>query len=511
MPTNHAWIANNTMQTCNNEQLIQQVMSESGVGFGTSGARGLAEAMTDRICYTYTTAFLQHLESTSQLTSNRCLAIGGDLRPSTTRIMKAVTKAATEKGFAALNCGLLPSPAIALYGIMEKIPSIMVTGSHIPDDRNGIKFNTQNGEILKQDEESIRQQKVSIPTELFNENGQLAVNHHMPVITHKAKNHYVNRYLCCFPPESLNGLKIGLYEHSGVAREILGEILTGLGATVVRLGRSDSFIPVDTEAIREEDISLAKRWSSEHKLDSIVSTDGDADRPLISDESGNWLRGDIAGVLCARFLGIKNLATPVSCNTVVEKCGWFDHVARTRIGSPYVIEAMQKIISDGGSSVAGYEANGGFLIGDQLKIGDSLLEPLPTRDAVIVIISLLLLSQQQKVPISELVNLLPPRFTFSNRLKDFPTETSNKLLHQLASDDGGVNPSRIDDIFGMPFGKVKTVDMTDGLRITFVSEEVVHLRPSGNAPELRCYNEADTEARAAEMNLICLKLLDKIR
>jgi hypothetical protein len=45
----------------------------------------------------------------------------------------------------AVNCGFIPSPAVALYGITREIPSIMVTGSHIPDDRNGIKFNQCNG------------------------------------------------------------------------------------------------------------------------------------------------------------------------------------------------------------------------------------------------------------------------------------------------------------------------------------------------------------------------------
>ncbi len=485
-------------------------MSESGVGFGTSGARGLARAMTDRICYAYTIAFLQHLEATAQLRQQIHVAIGGDLRPSTPRIIRAVAKAATDKGFTVLNCGLLPSPALALYGIQEGAASIMVTGSHIPDDRNGIKFNTPSGEILKQDEESIRQQEVNLPATIFNGEGQFNAKHPMPAETDRAKTAYIDRYLRTFPTGCLQRLRIGVYEHSGVARDILREILTSLGATVIRLGRSDSFVPVDTEAIRAEDVALAKKWAVEHSLDSIVSTDGDADRPLISDEAGNWLRGDIAGVLCAKYLEVKNLATPVSCNSVVEKCGWFDQIVRTRIGSPYVIEAMKQIISAGGSSVAGYEANGGFLTGDKLRVGDSILEPLPTRDAMIVILSILLFSHKQKIPISRLVNLLPQRFTFSNRLKEFPTALTTKLLRQL-TENSGVNFSRIEELFGIHFGAVKAVDQTDGLRITFENNEVAHLRPSGNAPELRCYNEADSEDRAAEMNRICLGLLDKMR
>jgi phosphomannomutase len=41
----------------------------------------------------------------------------------------------------------------------------------------------------------------------------------------------------------------------------------------------------------------------------------------------------------------------------------------------------------------------------------------------------------------------------------------------------------------------------------FDSDEVIHLRPSGNAPEFRCYNEAATAARVAELNIACMKIL----
>jgi hypothetical protein len=51
------------------------------------------------------------------------------------------------------------------------------------------------------------------------------------------------------------------------------------------------------------------------------------------------------------------------------------------------------------------------------------------------------------------------------------------------------------------------LDRTDGLRITFENGEIVHLRPSGNAPELRCYTEAASEARAQELNVRCLERL----
>jgi phosphomannomutase len=70
------------------------------------------------------------------------------------------------------HCGFVPSPAVAAYGFARGIPSLMVTGSHIPDDRNGIKFNRADGEVLKPDEAAIRAQGVDLP-DLFDAAGML--------------------------------------------------------------------------------------------------------------------------------------------------------------------------------------------------------------------------------------------------------------------------------------------------------------------------------------------------
>ena len=488
--------------------LISSLMQESGVGFGTSGARGLADAMTDLVCYAYTSAFLQHLESSGDLSAGCSVAIAGDYRPSTPRIMAAAAKAVEDKGLLPLNCGFVPSPTVALFGIEQGIPAIMVTGSHIPDDRNGIKFNKPSGEILKQDEAAIRAQSVAVADGLFDDRGRFVSPAVLPAESDEAYRLYRERYLNLFPADALEGKRIGLYEHSGVARQILGEVLEALGAEVVRLGFSKTFIPVDTEAIRPEDVKLAKQWAFEYQLDSVVSTDGDGDRPLVSDENGNWLRGDVAGILCARYLGAQRVVTPVSSNSAVEKSGWFDGVTRTRIGSPYVIEAMEQLLAGGRTGVVGYEANGGFLIADRLEQDGRRLEPLPTRDAVIVILSILMLSKAWGVPVSGLLERLPARYTCSDRLKNFPREQSLALIGKFSTGERDKDKSAIEAVFGAELGPVKGVDETDGLRITFESSEVVHLRPSGNAPELRCYNEAETESRAQELNRHCMDLLE---
>jgi phosphomannomutase len=486
---------------------VESLMVESGVKFGTSGARGPASAMTDEVCYLYTAAFIQHLERTGELKGQSPMAVGGDLRPSTDRIMTAAARAVSDRGYIPMGCGKLPSPALAYYGLVKSMPTVMVTGSHIPDDRNGIKYTRKKGEILKADEAAIKGEKVVAPDGLFDDEGMFMSSPAPLVEDREAMAMYVSRHLEFFPEHCLKGKKIGVYQHSAVGRELMVEILTGLGAHVKPLGFSDVFVPVDTEAIRPEDVAAARKWAGEYGFDAIVSTDGDSDRPLISDETGEWLRGDVAGILTAAYFGADAVATPVSCNTALEKSGWFKSVYRTRIGSPYVIEGMAQALEAGAERVVGYEANGGFLMASNILQNGRTLRALPTRDAVIVHLAILLLSIQKGKKISELMNDLPRRFTHSNRLKEFPTEKSFEAIKKLCCGHAEKDREAIETVFGSHFGQVSTVDTTDGLRMTFQNNEVVHLRPSGNAPEFRCYNEADTAERAEEMNEICMKIM----
>ncbi len=483
---------------------IGQVMADSGVKFGTSGARGTVDAMTDEVCYAYTSAFLQHLEKSGQL-KFPTLAVGGDLRPSTPRIMEAVAMAGRDRGYRIINCGFVPSPALALYGLEKDLPAVMVTGSHIPDDRNGLKFNKPTGEILKADEIAIRGQTVSIPENRFGKEGAPRSKLGLPEVDSTAFERYVERYLRFFPAGCLTGLRVGVYEHSSVARETLTAVLSGLGAEVIGLGRSDIFIPVDTEAIRTKDIELARHWSSEYELDSIVSTDGDGDRPMVSDEMGRWLRGDITGILCARYLRADTVVTPISSNTAVEMTGEFTEVVRTRIGSPFVIEAMESACAQGAKCVVGYEANGGFLTATSIEIEGRALAPLPTRDATIVPV-IVLLSARESGGVSRLLSTLPGRYTASDRVKAFPVEWARHKLEELKPNPTA-NLRRFEEVFGF-CGFPIASDSTDGLRVTYENGEIIHLRPSGNAPEIRCYVESASEDRSADLLARCMQRME---
>jgi phosphomannomutase len=490
--------------------LVEVWMARSRVAFGTSGARGLVSDMTDAVCYAYTRGFLGYMLDAGLWTGGP-VGIAGDLRSSSPRIMAACARAISDLGFEVVNGGFIPSPAIAGYGFAHRMPTLMVTGSHIPEDRNGIKFNLPTGEILKGDEQGIRQQDVSLPQGLVDAEGAFVTSIPLPPVDEAPYSHYVARYLRFFPADCLAGMRVGLYEHSSVGRTVFLEVLQQLGARVTRLGHSTQFVSVDTEAIRPEDVRLARDWAAGGAFDALVSADGDADRPLVADEKGEWLRGDIAGILCARYLGIQGVVTPVSSNTALEKSGWFAPISRTRIGSPYVIEGMQELVSRRVSPVAGYEANGGFLLATPLESQGRMLAALPTRDALIVALTILCMARAEGGTVSGLSKTLPARFTHSDRLKAFPTALSQAKLAALQSGDFRVDAQAFAALFDGTLGPVRALDSTDGLRATFESGEIVHLRPSGNAPELRAYTEASSSSRAAQLNARCLEMLESWR
>ncbi|NOU51787.1 phosphomannomutase [Pseudoalteromonas sp. JBTF-M23] len=457
----------------------QDVIANSGVSFGTSGVRGLVSDLNANVCAAFTVNFINVMRSNFSFHS---VAIAIDNRPSSYAMAQACAEVLQELNITVLYYGVIPTPALAYSAMQDEIPAIMVTGSHIPFDRNGLKFYRPDGEISKEDESLI-------VTSSFNFN-RLSSLSELPVLA-TATERYITRYTSLFNPDTLAGLRIGIYEHSSAGRDIYSELFSALGATVIPLGRSDNFVPIDTEAVSEEDKRLAKKWTKEHQLDALFSTDGDGDRPLLADEKGLWLRGDILGLLCARLLSIKTLAVPVSCNSAIELSGSFDKVLRTKIGSPYVIAAFEQL-STKSNSFAGFEANGGFLLGSDILLNDKVLRALPTRDAVLP--AIILLAKAKVTPLSIQVSELPSRYTHSDRLQNISKEISNRLI-----EFGIAKPEALLVKLGLNFEKEIILNTIDGLRIDLGKYGCVHFRPSGNAPELRCYVEADSPDRASQL------------
>ena len=541
--------------------------------FGTSGRRGKVLHLTQLEIYINALAELEYLQSLPA-------ALGGirrddefyfayDLRPSSTcyvaeqegrgEIAQAIERAIKDAGMRPINLDKIPTPALASYALERGKASMMITGSHIPNEWNGYKTYSSTGELLKKDEipiniraEQIRDRIYNQPYEgsYFDRRGNFK---HGPCklspLNHAGRNAYITRYLDFFAHKNLVGKRILVYQHSAVGSEILVEILTMFGAEVYSTDRTTNFVAIDTESIDKEQLKviqeLGNKYSAEHgPFDAIVSTDGDSDRPLVLflEKSTfdvkctgriRFFGGDLLGIIVAEYLNASDVVVPINTSDAVDRCSLMDRVKpKTRIGSPYVIEGMQKVIQGGGEIVCGWEANGGFFTGSDIVSPCGVLKALPTRDAVLPILCLLFSMQDKNCSMVERFSLLPKRFSHSVRLKNYPKakgqqvvrwfSPDNKAIREVAFhgdgitilDDKGPKLALDTDIKQMRsirellasvfkpkigFNEIARINYTDGTRISFCNRDVVHLRPSGNADEFRIYIVADTQDRAEEI------------
>lgn len=455
----------------------------SSLKFGTSGLRGLVSELTDAVCFSYSTAFLEHLVAQGVAPGSTVL-IGQDLRDSSPRIAEACMAAVDALGMVVENCSVLPTPALALRAMTLKVPAIMVTGSHIPADRNGLKFYRPDGEIDKADEaEIVRRVAAGV-------SGPQAGKRHNMLIT--AYDEYFSRCESILKWPALRGKKIGVYCHSSAAQDLMLELLTALDAEAHAFGISNEFVPIDTEALSKEDLAFAKATVAEHRLDALISTDGDADRPMLFDEKGQFVRGDLLGILTAKFLGADAVVTPVTSTSAIEQSSFFKSVVRTKVGSPFVIAGMEEAKRQGGRIIVGFEANGGVLLGSDVELAGRTLSALPTRDAMLPMLAVLGLGLKEGRTISELVETLPARFAVSGRLEQIGPEKTGPFLEKLQ--DAAFQAAYFDGK-----GTIRAVDRIDGVRFVFDSGDTVHYRASGNAPELRCYAETGDQDRSAAL------------
>ena len=457
--------------------------------FGTSGLRGLAADLEGPATALYATAFARHLLAAGLAREGDDILIGRDFRASSPAIAAIATGALRKAGFNPRDCGTLPTPALALFGLARKAACLMVTGSHIPADRNGIKFYRPDGEIDKADETAITAAAAAIRAE---GTALDAARETADDLHREAMALYGARNRTLLPEGSLAGLRVGVYQHSMVARDLFVDVLVHYGADVVALGRSESFVPVDTEAVGTETVALLQGWGLQHGLHAILSADGDGDRPLVADETGMPMRGDLVGLIASRFLGATAIATPVTSNSGIE-AAVSARVLRTKVGSPFVIAAMNEAVASGETAVAGFEANGGTLTATPFVVNGHTLAPLPTRDSLMPVLAVLALAAAESRPLSAIASGFALPAAASDRLENFPVETSAALMAELRSDAGALSA------FLAPIGVPMRSSDIDGLRVTLEDGSTVHFRPSGNAPEMRCYVEAKDQAAAARL------------
>ncbi len=479
------------------------------LAFGTSGLRGLVADMTDLECYINAAGFIGYLLASKDISEGATICLAGDLRESTPRITQIVAQAIMDTGCKVDYYGLIPTPATAYWGMRHNQASIMVTGSHIPADRNGVKFYKREGEVLKPDEAPIKEAVMRVRERLYQQSaanspfdGQGVYKRPLSEleIHPEANQYFKERFLDIFSADTFTGKKIIVYQHSAVGRDLIVEVLNSLGAETVPVDRSEQFIPIDSENVTPANQTYFRSLAQAHPdAFAIVSTDGDSDRPFVIDELGTFHRGDILGAVVAETLRADFAAVPISSNDAVDmylqKRGI--PLVHTKIGSPYVVTAMQAGQSKGHKRVVGWEVNGGFMTGSDFSISGRTLSALPTRDALLPILCALQAAVINNVTLSQLFGALPKRYTQAGLIDNFPVAISQELIKNYGVDSPEIR-ARLGQFFTTEsgFDDITAIDATDGIRISFSNGDIAHIRPSGNAPQLRVYSVADSQNRA---------------
>ncbi len=438
--------------------------------FGTSGIRGSSEGFfTNQFCQTLGEAFGNWLKSKNR---EGDVAIAYDPRDSSPRIKDEFLKGLASTGYEILDEGVIPTPALAYF--VNKNPhlagGVMITGSHITSDLNGIKFFLGSGEIQKTHEVEIEKIISSIPI----------TNHQSQTTNIKVDSAARDLYL-----DMLVGLAslpypewtVAVDTANGAQSEIIRPLFERLSLTLVTTGdcdiQSPYFVPRDTE-VQTSTADLQKHVIS-NKADLGVAFDADGDRVVFIDPKGQFVPGDYSCTLLAREDDSEKIVTTVSTSSVVDSIG--KHIFRTPVGSPFVTAKMQEV-----GATFGFEPNGGSISSDLHY----------SRDGGSTFIKLLNLLKKSGKSLDELVSTLPHYAMYKDKI-DCPVNKYQQIYDTVSE--------KYSD---------HEQDKTDGLKVFLNSTDWLLFRGSGNAPEFRVIVQAHAEATARDLALKSLKLIKSI-
>lgn len=154
----------------------------------------------------------------------------------------------------------------------------------------------------------------------------------------------------------LAGMELVQLAYDPLHRGLIGDALHALGAKILELDRSQTFIPLDTKGVpawtRDEVFSL----KAQHRSETLVSSDSDSDRTLVAEEWGGIFPDNLLGQMAPTAPDADTVVAPVSFTMGVELSERFGRVLRIRLGSPIVIADMEP--AEGW--FVGYEIMDGF-------------------------------------------------------------------------------------------------------------------------------------------------------
>lgn len=432
--------------------------------FGTSGIRGPAESFfTNQFCFDLGRTFAKFLDNHQE---SGPVAVGMDPRISSKRIKDYFFAGLRFEGKEVFDQGIVPIPA--MNWILRKFPfsgSAMITGSHVKKELNGIKFFAFKEEISKIHEKEIE----NIYQDLKEKVSPVSVKE-IPK-EEKAKLSYIEMLLA-LAEKPYPSWRIILDGGNGAQTEVIPQVLEELKLKVIKIN-SDLGKPIlsrDTET--EGAFAELQKKVIKEKADFGLGFDTDGDRVVFIDEKGNFIPGDYSGALVAKNSPGEAVVTPINTSQVVERIG--KKVIRTKVGSPYVVEAMKKH-----NASFGFEANGGGISS----------EIMMSRDGGSITIKILNLMKKTGKSLGQLVSELPKFYIYRTKV-DCPWEKDEKVLERVKKEYKGIKTEEI-----------------DGLKIWVDNSTWILFRASQNAPEFRVFAESKTEKQARKLGEDGIKLV----
>ncbi|MEU9381078.1 phosphoglucosamine mutase [Streptomyces sp. NPDC048279] len=348
--------------------------------FGTDGVRGVANAdLTAEMALGLSVAAAHVLAEAGTFEGHRPKAVvGRDPRASGEFLEAAVVAGLASAGVDVLKVGVLPTPAVAhLTGALGADLGVMLSASHNAMPDNGIKFFARGGHKLADELEDrieavYESHRHGEPWERPTGSGVGRVRSY-----DEGSEQYVAHLLSVLP-NRLDGLRIVLDEAHGAAAGVSPEAFRRAGAEIVTIGAEPDGLNIN-DGCGSTHLGKLKAAVLEHGAAFGVAHDGDADRCLAVDHTGEEVDGDqILAVLALAMRERGALRADTVVATVMSNLGFKlalerqgVHLVQTAVGDRYVLEEMK----EHGYALGG-EQSGHVIILDHATTGDGTLTGL---------------------------------------------------------------------------------------------------------------------------------------
>ncbi|GLG02636.1 phosphoglucosamine mutase [Alicyclobacillus hesperidum subsp. aegles] len=338
--------------------------------FGTDGVRGVANSeLTPEL------AFRLGRAGAYVLTSRRPgarIVVGKDTRISGDMLETALVSGILSMGVDALRLGVISTPGVAyLTKHLRADAGVMISASHNPVADNGIKFFGGDGfKLLDETEDRIEQLLEDGARDLPRPTGDKIGR----MYDEPAVETYI-RFLLSTVQVRFDGLHIVLDCANGAASAIAPEVFRRLGATVTVIHAMPDGVNINV-GCGSTHPHIVQRAVLAHGADVGLSFDGDADRLIAVDASGEVIDGDFIMAICARAMKAKGLLQGNKLvATVMSNLGFVKameaegiDVLRTAVGDRYVMERMRE-----DNAVLGGEQSGHIIFLNHTTTGDGIL------------------------------------------------------------------------------------------------------------------------------------------